>query len=278
VLHNVLRDSNGVLHYVVHYVYLCGYSEQPWFNNAFSHAGDINHVTLEFSAGFTAPVKQAYFSRHGDSTEGQWYPAHELTFSGTHLWVYLSLGDHIPYPTPGTQVRYYGIMNDLTAVGGSTWLPLQVVPAVCTTCSAANPASQAVLPSYTLNTPGFMVYNGKFGSQTGVDFFGINGWFTTYESDHAPWCWITYGTMPEFIEYIAETQGNGDGPTTDFIFAELAQEPDFQTFFEQWAADAGSASMPCNGCSLITQTFTTVTESLGLGAFTNTLAALPVCN
>jgi hypothetical protein len=196
----ILKTSDNVLHYCIHYYWYFPYQGLNSFLGQGSHYGDWNHVTVELdSFKPNATLLQVYFSRHGDNTEGEWVKPADLDHDVTskRFIVYLAKYNHIPYQKPGSYTRYYGLFQpDVTDNKGKVWDPL--LQLLYSTVANHRPHSQAIDVTFdheSINVPLWSLYNGKWG-KNGIDSPALNGFFITYERNHDPWYLIVLNTLP----------------------------------------------------------------------------------
>lgn len=84
------------------------------------HFNDIVTNIVRFNASdLNTPVRYC-FAQHGGFA---WYLPDQVNKVGEQMVVYLARQSHESYPFPATNVRLFGLANDLTDDGGVTWTP-----------------------------------------------------------------------------------------------------------------------------------------------------------
>lgn len=92
------------------------------------HKGDIEFILVLSDKKTKSPV-WVYFSAHG-SNEGTWRKWKDCqVLRNETLQVYVALGSHANYPTPGIKKRVLYCANDICAANGKQWFVDQFIPA-----------------------------------------------------------------------------------------------------------------------------------------------------
>lgn len=114
-----------------------------------AHDGDWEHITVRCEPD-TGKLIAAYYSahRHGDGT---WVPAEQVPFHSDtgRLLAFCALGGHGMYAKPRTNVRVFGIANDLTSSVGRRWSSQKCIIVVPPTAEPAGPLTTTNAPEIT---------------------------------------------------------------------------------------------------------------------------------
>lgn len=140
--------------------YMVRESDRELFN---AHEADLEHFTIELDKTTREP-KRFYFSAHG-RREGVWLDAHhaDVSYEGTHPFVYIARSGHGTYPKAGVYIRIYGCANDHTDAG-TRWEPL--LKHMYTETDTR----------FNVTTMGWMYHSGHYGKE-GVGSAYDQGWF-----------------------------------------------------------------------------------------------------